>query len=137
LAAALRFADEERELDAEERELDDERPRELDEERLRLDAERLPEPDERLDPLDFLDLPPELPLLRRSAIWLPLFPANWWFLSYPRTGDYLTSKRAVTGAWSDSRSPSPSRSGSSRSSGARRRGRSATSSSRASTWSIA
>jgi hypothetical protein len=50
LAAALRFADVERELD---------------DERLALD-------DERLDPLDFLDLPPELPLLRRSAISVPL-----------------------------------------------------------------
>jgi hypothetical protein len=48
----------------------------LAEERLRLDDERLPDPDllpdvrlleERLDPLDF-DLPPEPPLLRRSAM---------------------------------------------------------------------
>ena len=83
LAAALRLADEERELD--ERELEerllpeDERLRELADERLRLDAdplpdERLPDPllfdlllDERLAPLDFF-LPPEPPLLRRSAI---------------------------------------------------------------------
>jgi hypothetical protein len=86
LAAALRFADEERELDAEERELDDERPRELDEERLRLDAERLPEPDERLDPLDFLDLPPELPLLRRSAICSPSSPLTGGFCLTPEPG---------------------------------------------------
>ena len=77
LAAALRLADEERELEDDERELVPDR--ELDEDdRLRLDADRPPEerllderllPD-RLDPLDFF-LPPELPLLRRSAMWSP------------------------------------------------------------------
>jgi hypothetical protein len=61
LAAALRLADDERELEAVERELADER--------LLLAEERLLP--ERLDPLDFLDLPPELPLLRRSAICFP------------------------------------------------------------------
>ena len=75
LAAALRFGDEdledeERELVPDARELepdfelDAERLRELEDERLRLDADRL-------DPLDFFDLPPELPLLRRSAISSP------------------------------------------------------------------
>ena len=76
MAAALRFADEdfeleleERDLDADERELDPERLRALDDDdRLRLADERLP-PD-RLDPLDFF-LPPELPLLRRSAMCSP------------------------------------------------------------------
>ena len=101
LAAALRFEDDEREVEPDERELDpdereldpdrepdDERLRELEVERLRLDADRPPEerlleeraPDERLleerlpldrlDPLDFF-LPPELPLLRPSAICSP------------------------------------------------------------------
>ena len=57
MAAALRFAEDERELfAAEERELEDERLRVL--------------ADERLDPLGFF-LPPELPLLRRSAICSP------------------------------------------------------------------
>ena len=70
MAAALRFADDERELDPDERELDpDERELEPDErepedERLRVLA------DERLDPLAFF-LPPELALLRRSAICSP------------------------------------------------------------------
>jgi hypothetical protein len=101
LAAAVRLDEEERELDADERELEpderelepdereldpderelepEERLRELADERLLLDAERplderlLPE---RLDPLDFF-LPPELPLLRRSAICSPSCgPAN-------------------------------------------------------------
>jgi hypothetical protein len=68
LAAALRFGDDDRELDADDRELEPER--ELDEERLREleDLERLLP--ERLDPLDFF-LPPELPLLRPSAICSP------------------------------------------------------------------
>jgi hypothetical protein len=57
LAAALRFAEDERGLFAEEE-------RELEDERLRVLA------DERLDPLAFF-LPPELPLLRRSAICSP------------------------------------------------------------------
>ena len=97
LAAAVRFADDDFELDEgalEERLLpDDERPlpdddrlRALADERLRLDADRLPDPlfddplfalllddrvpDERLEPLDFF-LPPEPPLLRRSAICAP------------------------------------------------------------------
>jgi hypothetical protein len=89
LAAALRFADDE------ERELDDEpelveRLREPDERLLLAEArlfelpeERLPDErllDERLDPPDFRALPPELPLLRRSAmLLLPLwFPATLW-----------------------------------------------------------
>ena len=81
LAAALRFAAVDRELD-EDRELDVDRALE---ERLRLDAdlaadERPPDdllleallldarpPEERFDALDF-DLPPEPPLLRRSAM---------------------------------------------------------------------
>jgi hypothetical protein len=74
LAAALRFGDEdledeERELVPDARELepdfelDAERLRELEDERLRLDADRV-------DPLDFF-LPPELPLLRLSAIYSP------------------------------------------------------------------
>jgi hypothetical protein len=63
LAAALRLADVERELLDDERELDELlRLRELD------DVDRF-------DPLDRLPLerfdPPELPLLRRSAIWHP------------------------------------------------------------------
>jgi hypothetical protein len=65
LAAALRFADEAPELDA------DERLRALVDERLLPADDRLLLAEERLDPLDFLDLPPELPLLRRSAIVLP------------------------------------------------------------------
>jgi hypothetical protein len=72
LAAALRLADEARELDADERELDDERLL-LDDERLLPAVERLPDERllaERLDPPDFF-LPPELPLLRRSAISSP------------------------------------------------------------------
>ncbi len=40
--------------------------------RLLLADERLLLLDERLDPPDFFALPPELPLLRRSAISLPL-----------------------------------------------------------------
>jgi hypothetical protein len=59
LAAALRLADVERELEL----LDD---------RLLLADARLLLLDARLDPPDFFDLPPELPLLRRSAIPLPL-----------------------------------------------------------------
>ena len=59
LAAALRLAEDARELEDDEREPADERLRELD------DEERLL-PD-RLDPLDFL----EPPLLRRSAICSP------------------------------------------------------------------
>jgi hypothetical protein len=61
--------DEERELVPDARELepdfelDAERLRELEDERLRLDADRV-------DPLDFF-LPPELPLLRLSAIYSP------------------------------------------------------------------
>ena len=77
LAAALRFDEEVVERldeDDEERELDADRLRELDDaERLRLDADRPPEErllPERLDPLDFF-LPPELPLLRLSAICSP------------------------------------------------------------------
>jgi hypothetical protein len=98
LAAAVRF-DDERELVPDERalvpdeleperELDEERLRGLEDERLRLDADRPPDerllderpPEdrlleerllpERLDPLDFF-LPPELPLLRPSAICSP------------------------------------------------------------------
>jgi len=65
LAAALRFADEVPELEA------DERLRALVDERLLPADDRLLLDEERLDPLDFLDLPPELPLLRRSAIVLP------------------------------------------------------------------
>ena len=80
----MRLADDERELG--EREVverllpeedllvpDDERLRELADERLRLEDERLPDPlfallpDERLEPLAFF-LPPEPPLLRRSAM---------------------------------------------------------------------
>jgi hypothetical protein len=53
--------DEERALDLDAPELDEERDFDVD--RLRLAAERL-------DPLDFF-LPPELPLLRRSAICSP------------------------------------------------------------------
>jgi hypothetical protein len=76
LAAALRFVDEafeleleERDFEADERELDPERLRALDDDdRLRLADERLPP--ELLDPLDFF-LPPELPLLRRSAMCSP------------------------------------------------------------------
>jgi hypothetical protein len=85
LAAALRFEDE---VEPDERGVDEERLRELEDERLRLAEERppverlleeralddrLPEerpPPDRLDPLDFF-LPPELPLLRRSAICSP------------------------------------------------------------------
>lgn len=72
----------ERELDPE-RELDEERLRGLEDDRLRLDADRPPDErllderpledrllPERLDPLDFF-LPPELPLLRSSAICSP------------------------------------------------------------------
>jgi len=72
LAAALRFADEVPELEADERlrALVDERLLPADDRLLLADA-RLLLDEERLDPLDFLDLPPELPLLRRSAIVLP------------------------------------------------------------------
>jgi hypothetical protein len=72
LAAALRFGDEdledaERELEPDARELEPDF--ELDAERLReLEDERLLP--ERLEPLDFF-LPPELPLLRLSAICSP------------------------------------------------------------------
>jgi hypothetical protein len=65
----LRFGDEEREL-AVERLLVDEDRLLADDDRLLLDEDVLPE-DRRLDPLDF-DLPPEPPLLRRSAILIPL-----------------------------------------------------------------
>jgi len=63
LAAALRFAfaDDERELEVRELGPDE---REPEDERLRAPA------DERLDPLAFF-LPPEVPLLRRSAICSP------------------------------------------------------------------
>ena len=69
MAAALRFAEDERELFAEdERELFAAEERELEDARPRVLA------DERLDPelgvLAFF-LPPELPLLRRSAICSP------------------------------------------------------------------
>jgi hypothetical protein len=90
LAAALRFdADE---LEADERELDpDEREPAV--ERLRgLEDERL------LDPAAFF-LPPELPLLRRSAICFPSWvPADWCTGVFPRNRDYLTLRVAVTGA---------------------------------------
>jgi hypothetical protein len=63
LAAALRLADDDLELD--ERELVE---RLLPDDLLLPDDERLRElADERLDPLDFF-LPPEPPLLRRSAM---------------------------------------------------------------------
>jgi hypothetical protein len=92
-AAALRFADVEPELPDDElrlRELDDFARElaglllelddllrelagllreELEEERLLLADERLPP--ERLDPLDRFAPPPDLPLLRLSAIWFP------------------------------------------------------------------
>jgi hypothetical protein len=71
LAAAFRLV-EELALDLDELELE-ERLRGFADERLRLEAERLLDErllPERLDPLDFF-LPPELPLLRRSAICSP------------------------------------------------------------------
>jgi hypothetical protein len=64
------LADVERELDPDEREL--EARLLLADERLLLVDARLLLLDARLDPPDFFDLPPELPLLRRSAIPLPL-----------------------------------------------------------------
>jgi hypothetical protein len=82
LAAALRFADEERELE-------DERLRALDDERLLLAVERL-------DPLE-LFLPPELPLLPRSAICPPPGSPRTSDLTLPLKRDYLTSKLAMTG----------------------------------------
>jgi hypothetical protein len=95
LAAALRLGDEARELDADERELDDERLRGLEDARLLPAVERLP--DERLDPLGFF-LPPELPLLRRSAICSPPGSRELVVGVFPRERDYFSSKLAMTGA---------------------------------------
>jgi hypothetical protein len=75
LAAAVRFADDPRELEDDDLARDElavERLRDaLEDERLLLADERPLLADERLDPPDFLDPPRELPLLRRSAIWYP------------------------------------------------------------------
>jgi hypothetical protein len=61
---------------------------ELEEERLLLADERLPP--ERLDPLDRFAPPPDLPLLRLSAICSPPDPATVGG-TLPRNRDYLTS----------------------------------------------
>jgi hypothetical protein len=83
-------------------------------------------PEERLFPLDF-DLPPEPPLLRRSAMLLfpPRVPLSCLTL-YPFEEDYPTSNRAMTGAWSDNRRRRPPSAGSSRASGGSCRGASIT-----------
>jgi len=112
LAAALRLVEDAPEEDRARDELDEERLEaddarlepdddrlEPDDDRLEPDDDRL-EPDDllpdarlpldRLDPLDFLDPPRELPLLRRSAIWFPPRPATC-DVTLPRNRDYLTS----------------------------------------------
>jgi hypothetical protein len=77
LAAAVRFVDDPRELEAGllRDELDDERLVVADARLLPADDPLLLD-DERLEPLDFLAPPRELPLLRRSAIWLPPDPCE-------------------------------------------------------------
>jgi hypothetical protein len=71
LAAARRFADVP-ELDADERELAALLPVLEDLLRVLEALVRLVEALPRDDPLDRFEVPPDLPLLRRSAIWLPL-----------------------------------------------------------------
>jgi hypothetical protein len=71
------------------RELDGLLREELEEERLLLADERLPP--ERLDPLDRFAPPPDLPLLRLSAICSPPDPRDRVVGLFPRNRDYLTS----------------------------------------------